>query len=702
LQFAQRMARQTRAGSHSWRAIAAAGLVLVFVAATTAWLRRQAPEASVAIGASGRPAIAVMQFENVTGAEDVGWMSRGVPNMLVTGLAQTIGLDIISAQRLHDEMRQTRRDDLEFLDRSQIADVARRAGAGAVVVGSIVKAGSEIRLDAQLEDLSTGRVLAAESVRGTDLFELVDQLAEGIRNGIGLRDAGTLRHVAEISTSSLEAYRFYSEGLTAYNNTRSDDARRLFEQAVAVDPTFAQAYLHLALVGRHRGVTKDAEMYERKAAEYAARLDERQRLLLKAEVAGNAGKPEEALHVLDEVIAKFPDTEEAYAIACRIYQPVVGPLQNPGKQLAVIEAGVAAVPSSTLLRNFYGYALLANGRFNEAVRVFESYAELAPREPNPYDSLGEAHILMGSPEKAIEYYSRSLTVQPSFFPSHVGRDLALSMLGRYDEALAHGPSFHHFDGFMLSRLGRYREAEQLIADDIREAEVSENLDDQGMFHLLLAVLALERKQAARVAEHVRRPEQLPTQIPAEKRRFYSVAAHTLAGLAALQQKQLDVARSRLSEQSRILKTGSPPELWWHKLLEGEIALADGDPRRAAVAFAAGEPRGKMWLHLHTFHLPLLANNLPFRDGLARAAKARGDLNGAIAAYRRLLTVGADQKWTAMYEPRYVLEIARLLEQTGDTRAALNEYERFLQFWKNADSDLPELADARSGVIRLRR
>jgi len=145
---------------------------------------------------------------------------------------------------------------------------------------------------------------------------------------------------------------------------------------------------------------------------------------------------------------------------------------------------------------------------------------------------------------------------------------------------------------------------------------------------------------------------------------------------------------------------SAPEVWWHRLLEGEIALAQADPRKATAAFSAGEPQGKMWLHLNTLHIPLLANNLLSRDGVARAAKMNGDLAGAIDYYRRLLTVGPQQKWTAMYEPRYVLEIARLLEQSGDKSNARKEYERFLNFWKNADSDLPELAEAKRAVGRL--
>jgi hypothetical protein len=52
------------------------------------------------------------------------------------------------------------------------------------------------------------------------------------------------------------------------------------------------------------------------------------------------------------------------------------------------------------------------------------------------------------------------------------------------------------------------------------------------------------------------------------------------------------------------------------------------------------------------------------------------------------------------EPLYVLQIARLLEKKGNGKGALDEYQRFLRLWKNADADLPELSEARRAVKRL--
>jgi tetratricopeptide (TPR) repeat protein len=130
-------------------------------------------------------------------------------------------------------------------------------------------------------------------------------------------------------------------------------------------------------------------------------------------------------------------------------------------------------------------------------------------------------------------------------------------------------------------------------------------------------------------------------------------------------------------------------------------LAAGDLEKAASAFSAGQPSKKMWFSTRYANLAILANNLIWRDGLARVAKARGDLPRAIQIYRELLSYGPDQKWVSVFEPRYVMEIARLLDRSGNKQAALKDYERFLDFWKRTESGLPELSEARRAVERLR-
>ena len=93
-------------------------------------------------------------------------------------------------------------------------------------------------------------------------------------------------------------------------------------------------------------------------------------------------------------------------------------------------------------------------------------------------------------------------------------------------------------------------------------------------------------------------------------------------------------------------------------------------------------------------LVALANNLPFRDGLARAAAARGDLRAAIGIYRRLNQPDITAASTSVLEPRFVLAVGGLSDRAGDRETARAEYTRFLELWQDADDALPELGEAR--------
>ena len=474
-------------------------LIALAAAGTLTWRSVRSGSAPVALGAGGRPAIAIMPFDNLAGGQDTAWLSKGVPSMLLTGLAQTRGLEIVSGQRLNDVIRQMGAGSLETLGRNEIAEVAQRAGAGAIVVGGISKAASEIRIDAQLEDLASGRVLVAESVRGTNLFVLVDQLAAQIRDGIGFRDAIGIRKVSDVSTASLEAFQLYSQGVDALVNTRMDDAQKLLERAAAIDPTFADAYPQLAAASNFRGLLGLQREYLRKAAEHADRLGERQRLILEVESARAVGDSATAARVVDELIEKFPDADRAYAIAANLYAPVTGLIPDPEKLLTTTAAGAAALPKSMVTHNLYAYALLGAGRYEEALSEFEAYARVAPREPNPFDSLGEAYLVMGAPDRAAESYSRALTIDPTFAGSHIGRAWTLASLGHYDDAILETPpqyllaTWLSVRALLLARVGRYREADQAIEAGRRDSEISENPGEQGNMFLMSSLLAIERR-----------------------------------------------------------------------------------------------------------------------------------------------------------------------------------------------------------------
>ena len=684
----------------AWRRsrTAAIGLIvlLALVAGAVMALRRAGQPAAVALGAGGRPAIAVMSFNNVSGAPDMAWLSNGIPSMLLTGLAQTQGLDLVSEPRLHQELERMGASSLDSLGRGQIAEVARRAGAGAVLEGSVARAASEIRIDARLEDLSTGRVLVAETVRGADLFALVDQLTTRIRDSVGFRQTAGARGVADVSSSSLEAYRLYSQGKEAHVNFRFDDAKDLLKRAIAIDSDFAEAYLQLALVEGDRGTETDYRTYLDEAARRVDRLSERHRLLLEAHRAWAGRDVARAVQTLEEIVQKFPDVEEAYDLLVLLRNRTAEPGLYDEKLLAILKAGASALPTSPGIRDTYGYALLAAGRYADAVSEFEAYRRLAPREANPEDSLGDGYLMMGAADQAHQAYVRAYTIDPKFSLSRGKSVWVDAMFGRYGPGLdaIEGASLFGMKAILLSRVGRFREAGEVVAEWARATAAGRNGYIAAAISLVSAMLAFDRQDyPGAVANAEVSPTSLAN-LPMGVRWEAVALADVLRVVSMVRAGQMREARVAL-ETHRGVPLPEPGRHWSH-LLEGEIALAAGDLPAAATAFAAGEPPRRAF----DFNAgDYVANSLIVRDGPARVAKARGDLKGAIQIYRRLLVYGPESKWVAPFEPRYVLEIARLLDQTGDMQAARLEYQRFLDLWKRADADLPELAEARRALDR---
>jgi serine/threonine protein kinase/tetratricopeptide (TPR) repeat protein len=667
---------------------------------------RDAP--AIGIGASGRPSVAVVSFENPAGAEETRWLTTGIPGMLLTGLGQTPGLDVVSSQRIEEIQKDIGIVEGSRLDASRVLDVGRRAGAGAMVVGNVFKAGAEFRIDVQVQDVASGRLLGAHSVRGADVFALADDLTGRIRGNLNVSANGS-RGVADVTSSSPEAYRLYSEGFRASRALRRPEARKLLEAAVAIDDNFAAAWLEL---GRVAGGMDDraAEARARqKVVEHIDRLPERQRWSFEASEAGRAGNRDKSIEILEKLVATYPDQEAAYG-------DLAGRYRDRGelaKAIETAERGIKAIPQSGAMRNTYGYMLLDNGRYPEALREFEAYARLEPNEPNPLDSQAEVYLIMGQPQQALDRYGRVLEIDPSFVNAHGGRAWAFGMLGQFDAAMnemaqidkimaAEGSPTTDADlhaGLLLARAGRYREAEARLQRGLVVTEKFKDPASTMMFELLRGMICLERGDSGCALEASRRAERIRAGLPAGLPAFATWRGMTswLFGVAEVRAARLDSARRHLEDLRRSADLRLAWDNWWVGSLAGEVALAAGSLEEAERAFAAAEPPLKMWFSMGSPSTTLLRNTSPVRDGTARVLLARGNLDGAIDAYRRLLTIDMTQKWTAVLEPRLVLQLARTLEKKGDRPAARQEYQRFLDLWQRADPDLPELAEARQKV-----
>lgn len=646
-----------------------------------------------------RPAVAVLVFEVMSGGPEIAWLGKGLPSLLVTGLAQTPDLEVVGNERLAEAAKQIGAGALDSVERSRLGELSRRAGARFVVNGTIFQAGADLRIDARVEDLTTGAVLLAESVRGTDAFALADDLAARVRRGLDVHAAPeSVRRVADVSSASVDAFRAFTTGVEAHRNNRAGDARRLLEEAIALDPQFGLAYFHLAGVANFQGRIGESRQLLAKAAEHLDRMPERDGLIVRAAVARNAGRADESDRLLETLLARYPDSEVGWLSLSR-------PFSNPARMLATSSRAVAALPLSPILQNQHGYALLYNEKIEDALQAFETYVKLRPSEPNALDSLAEGLLVSGDIPGALERYDAA--IKGGYGGSRAGRVWTLAVAGRYDDVTAYVDVEAAFKEspywpYVLSRLGQYREAAQRLGAIAVRAAKNEATEMVVAADLTAAMFALERRDCPGVGRSGAAAERTLAALRPDQLARWQVVGGLLAGACEARIGQLAAARQHLTRVKARLESTSPVERWWVAALEGEIALAERDYDRATRSFAAGEPTRKMFFSRSGVGIPLsfLANNLVLRDGRARAMAAQGRLDDAITIYRGLLTPGPQQKWTAMLDPLHVIGLARVLDQDDQRDAARAEYQRFLELWKNADKELPELDEARAALSRL--
>ena len=234
-----RWARQKR-NRKRWAALAATLILLLALAAVFLFLRKPAPAAT---GPQVIRSIAVLPLDNYSGDPSQDYFAEGITDELTTDLATISRLRVIS-----------RSSATQFAGahRPPTPEIGKLLNVDAVVEGSVRRAGDKVRITAQLIDARADRHLWAKTFEGDsrDVLALQDQLASAIAGEINVQL--TPSEKSRLTTARAvnpEAHDAYLKGRYFFNRPSDENLKKAitqFEQAVALDPSFAPAYSGLS------------------------------------------------------------------------------------------------------------------------------------------------------------------------------------------------------------------------------------------------------------------------------------------------------------------------------------------------------------------------------------------------------------------------------------------------------------------------
>ena len=663
--------------------------------------------------------VAVIPFVNQTGDRTYDYLREAIPNLLITSLEQSKYLRVMTWERMTDVLKQMGKAEVGLIDKELGFELCRREGIHAIVIGSFVKAGDTFATDVKVLDVGTKDLLKSASARGGGVESIlnsqIDELSKEISRGVGLSQQmvdGAPSPIAEVTTSSMDAYNLFLRGRADYERIYISEARRSLEQAVSLDSNFAVAYLWLSRVySALLDIPKMKQAIERAKA-LAARAPEKDRLAIEARYARAVERnPQRHLDLLKELVRKYPQEKRFHENLGVIYQQLN---QLPEAQ-AEFERAIQLDPEFPSPINGVAYIYAAQGHYKEAITTLQRYAALSPGEANPYDSMGEIYLKMGDLDASCARYRDAIRAQPTFFSAYKSLAYVSALREDYETCLSYLDSVYArapspglkvdalaWKVLCLNSVGRLREAESTID---RMAVLIERSPGR----IFMAPLAWVRTRSALqrgMYGLARQQFASVTQIWSEYNPRTPVTNRTLRRVIqaeiCLGEHRLDSARTYLRDAlSSLDSLESYKDIltMLAGIFESELLL--------------GEEKHEIGIRVYRQTLVMIPNlgvgwtmplyNTPtMRDIVPRAFLKLGERDSAITEYEKLLHIDPRSNDRRLINPLYHYRLALVCEESGKTERAVAQYRRFLELWKHADRDRPELIDARKRLEELTR
>ena len=627
----------------TWRLMTAVGVAVVGLLAGTFWFASsRAPELE-----PDPMSILIADIDNQTGDPTFDGAIEQALSIAMEGAGFISSYPRPSAQKVAEQLLPG-----SLLDASLAKLVSRREGIDVVITTSIAEKGSGYRISAQALDTGLeaeeGKPLAraSESAKSKEaVLPAVGRIAADLRKRLGDTAPESARLAASetFTASSLEAMNAYASAQDSLYQGDFDQALEQYRQAVGFDSEFGRAYSGMAVVYANKKQYDQAEESYQEALQQLDRMTERERYrTLGSYYLDITRNNEKAIENYETLVDLYPADRAGHAnlALAYLYARDFGRAVEEGRMSIELE------PNNLLQRTNYAMYLMYAGDFEESMLQANQVLEKNPDYGYAQFTLARSAVGAGQLETARDAYQK------------------LRELGGFDASLA---DLGEADLEMF--LGRYGQAVALL----ESAVDSDSLGTKTAAHsqaLSEAYLALGRlDDAGRLA-----------QAAADSSTHESVLYPAARVLAAA--GDITAAEAIALELENRLQSHT---VSYARLIEGEIALSKNRLLPAVESLRDGWERNDSWLsHFLLGRAYLEAEHFP---------EALGEFQLCIERQGEILDVFLVDGSTIRYLPQAFYYLGRAQEGIGDSQAARDSYERYLEIRSNTDTPDPLAADA---------